>query len=100
MLEDPFEPENLAEISDLDATWLTEELERLCGRRLLAVDGLGFRFRYGIYRDVLRSSISPARRRILRKRAGSADAEQPWPGEADPTALVSLGTGTGRPRRW
>ena len=102
VLEDPFEPEILAEMADLEATRLTEELERLCGRRLLAVDGLGFRFRYRIYRDVLRKSISPARRRILRRRASSAERERPRPEEADPTALVSLGTGTstGRPGRW
>jgi DNA-binding SARP family transcriptional activator len=89
LLEDPFDPELVADISDLDAMRLTEELERLCDRGLLIVDGLGFRFRYEIYREVLRSSISPARQRILRKRVRSAMHEQPLPQAADPTAQRS-----------
>jgi hypothetical protein len=58
---------------DLDPAKLSEEMERLCDRRLLSVAGLGFRFRYEIYRDILRRSISPARRRILEDRAALSD---------------------------
>jgi hypothetical protein len=68
LLEQPFPPETLAEIVDADPSALTEELERLCGRRLLRVDGLGFRFRYELVRQALRESISPARRRLLEQR--------------------------------
>ena len=47
---------------------VTEELERLCERRMLRVDGLGFRFRYELVRQVLVESISPARRQLLHER--------------------------------
>ena len=67
VLEQPFEPEPLAELLDADPTELTEELERLCERRILRIDGLRFRFRYQLVREVLRETISPARRRLLRQ---------------------------------
>jgi DNA-binding SARP family transcriptional activator len=67
-LEQPFEPEPLADLLQRDATQLTEELERLCERRILRVDGYRFRFRYDLVRDVLLSTLSPARRRLLRER--------------------------------
>ena len=68
MLDQPFEPEPLADLLGVDPAELTEELERLCERRILRVDGLGFRFRYELVRRVLRESISPARRRLLLQR--------------------------------
>ena len=61
-----------------DAAELTEELERLCERRILRIDGLGFRFRYDLVRQVLLGSISPARHRLLRQRLGErVDASFP-----------------------
>jgi len=74
LLEQPFAPESLAEILDAEPAALTEELERLCGRRLLRVDGLGFRFRYELIRQALRESISPARRRLLEQRLDQPSA--------------------------
>src|SRR5262249_7458847 len=68
VLEQPFEPEPLAGALGVDAAELVEELERLCERRILRVDGPPFRFRYALIRDVLRASLSPARVRILRAR--------------------------------
>jgi DNA-binding SARP family transcriptional activator len=68
VVEQPFEPEPLADVLGVDATDLTEELERLCERRILRIDGLGFRFRYDLVRQVLLESISPARQRLLRRR--------------------------------
>jgi DNA-binding SARP family transcriptional activator len=68
LLEQPFEPAPLARMLEVEAAALTEELERLCERRMLRVDGLGFRFRYEIVRQVLLESISPARRRLLHER--------------------------------
>ncbi|HXV57186.1 MAG TPA: AAA family ATPase, partial [Gaiellaceae bacterium] len=65
ILTQPFEPQPLAALLYADPFELAEELERLCERRILAVDGLGFRFRYELVREVLRSSLSPARRRLL-----------------------------------
>jgi len=53
---------------EVDAGALTEELERLCERRMLRVDGLGFRFHYELVRQVLLESISPARRQLLHER--------------------------------
>jgi DNA-binding SARP family transcriptional activator len=65
VLDQPFDPEPLAEILEADPAALTEELERLCERRILRVDGLRFRFRYDLVRQVLHESVSPARRRLL-----------------------------------
>jgi DNA-binding SARP family transcriptional activator len=66
-LEQPFDPEPLAALLRTDAAELTEELERLCQRLILRVDGPRFRFRYGLVREVLLASLSPARRRLLRQ---------------------------------
>ncbi len=66
-LEQPFDPEPLAALLRADAAELTEELEHLCERRILRVDGPRFRFRYGLVREVLLASLSPARRRLLRR---------------------------------
>jgi hypothetical protein len=68
VLEQPFEPQPLAELLEVDATELVEELERLCERRILRVDGFRFRFRYDLVRQVLLASISPARQRLLQQR--------------------------------
>jgi DNA-binding SARP family transcriptional activator len=68
MLDQPFDPEALAALLDLDPTTLTEQLELLCERRILRIDGLRFRFRYDLVRQVLRETISPARQRLMRQR--------------------------------
>jgi len=68
VLEQPFKPEPLADLLGVDAAELIEELERLCERRLLRVDGFRFRFRYDLVRQVLLGSISPARQRLLQHR--------------------------------
>src|SRR6185437_6093938 len=68
-LPEPFEPEVLAALVDSDPVTLVERLEQLCDRRILRIDGLRFRFRYAIQRDVLRAAVSPARDRLLRERA-------------------------------
>jgi DNA-binding SARP family transcriptional activator len=67
VLEQPFEPQPLADLLGADAADLVEELERLCERRILRIDGLRFRFRNNLVRQVLLESISPARQRILRQ---------------------------------
>ena len=68
VLDQPFDPEPLADLLDTDPTELTEELERLCERRILRIDGLHFRFRYDLVRQALRETISPARERLLHRR--------------------------------
>jgi predicted ATPase len=68
VLDQPFEPEPLADLLGIDAAELIEELERLCEQRILRIDGLRFRFRYDLVREVLLESVSPARRRLLRQR--------------------------------
>ncbi len=77
VLEQPFEPEPLADLLGVEAAELVEELERLCERRILRIEGIRFRFRYDLVRQVLLESISPARQRLLReridKRAPAAD---------------------------
>jgi hypothetical protein len=68
VLGEAFAPEDLSEAIRVDSLEVAEELDRLCDRRLLRVAGSGFRFRYGIVRDVLLQTVSPARRRVLRER--------------------------------
>ena len=75
VLEQPFDPEPLAALVRVDEVELIEELERLCEHRLLRVDGVGFRFRYELVREVLLASLSPARRRILRERLYPGDVQ-------------------------
>jgi len=88
LLEQPFAPETLAALLQADATELAEELERLCEHRILRVDGFHFRFRYDLVRQVLLTSISPARRRLLQgrlDRAATAAAPIPFPQAAHAT---------------
>ncbi len=66
-LEPPFDAEPLAALLGVGVAELVEELERLCERRILRVDGPAFRFRYGLVCDVLRATLSPARERLLRE---------------------------------
>ena len=77
VLDQPFEPEPLAELLGSDPAELVEELERLCERRILRIDGFRFRFRYDVVRRVLLESVSPARRRLLERRLGPAAAGGP-----------------------
>ena len=53
------------------------ELERLCERRFLRVEGIRFRFRYDLVRQVLLESVSPARRRLLLQRLAQPVAYEP-----------------------
>ena len=73
VLEQPFEPESLATVLRVDEDELIEELERLCERRILRIDGLRFRFRYQLVGEVLLASLSPARQRLLRERLHETD---------------------------
>jgi DNA-binding SARP family transcriptional activator len=78
VLPQPFAPEPLADLLDLDGGDLIEELERLCERRILRVDGLRFRFRYDLVRQVLLETISPARRRLLHERVVTSGGAVPF----------------------
>ena len=60
----------------VDEDELIEELERLCEHRILRIDGLRFRFRYQLVREVLLASISPARQRLVRERLHQTDDER------------------------
>lgn len=74
VLGQPFAADALAGLLGAGEDEVVEELERLCERRILRVDGLGFRFRYDLVRQVLAESISPARRRLLGRRLAGATA--------------------------
>jgi len=76
VLEQPFEPESLATVLRVDEDELIEELERLCERRILRIDGFRFRFRYQLVGEVLLASLSPARQRLLRERLHQPDDER------------------------
>jgi DNA-binding SARP family transcriptional activator len=75
VLEQPFDPELLAMLVRAEVTDLVEELERLCERRILRVEGPRFRFRYALVRDVLARTLSPARRRIIEIQRETVDDE-------------------------
>lgn len=75
VLEQPFEPEPLAAVLRVDATAVVEELDRLCERRILRIDGPRFRFRYGLVREALSASLSPARVRLLRAQLDGPEEE-------------------------
>ena len=77
VLTPPFDPEPLAAMLETDVAELTEQLERLCERRILRVEANGFRFRYDLVRAVLYYSLSPARRRIFRNRLNDGEVEPP-----------------------
>src|SRR5260370_1880280 len=62
-LAQPFDPQPLAALLHADPAELTQELERLCERRILRVDGPRVRFRYDLVRAGLLPTLSPARRR-------------------------------------
>jgi hypothetical protein len=81
VLEQPFAPEPLAALLGTDEGALLEELERLCERRILRIDGLRFRFRYDLVRQVLADSVSPARRRLLRRRLETLQPETDLPSD-------------------
>ena len=87
-LAQPFAPEPLAALLRADPAELTEELERLCERRILRIDGPRFRFRYGLVREVLLASLSPARRRLLRHQlAPPSDQVDSIPAKRSPGAV-------------
>lgn len=90
ILAQPFEPEPLAALLFADPFELTEELERLCERRILAVDGPGFRFRYDLVRDVLLSGLSPARRRLLEERLESGAADPAFARESEERTIRAV----------
>jgi hypothetical protein len=76
LMDPPFEPEPVAALVGADPMTLTEELERLCMRRILRVERSGFRFRYELVRQAVLDSMSPARRRLMqeRMRRGAPDS--------------------------
>jgi DNA-binding SARP family transcriptional activator len=75
VLEQPFEPEQLVAVLRVDAIAIVEELDRLCERRILRVDGPRFRFRYALVREALSASLSPARVRLLRAQLDGREEE-------------------------
>jgi len=77
VLEQPFEPQPVADLLEVDTAGLVEELERMCERRILRIDGLRFRFRNDLIRQVLLESISPARQHLLRQRLDLYGADAP-----------------------
>ncbi len=71
-------PEPLARMLGSDPVSVVDDLEWLCGLQLLQVDGDGFVFSNDAVRDLLRGTVSPARRRLLlsNTRAGDERGER------------------------
>jgi hypothetical protein len=76
VLGEAFDPDEVSTLSGVDLLQVTEEFDRLCGRNMLCVDAIGFRFRYSVFGDVLLHSVSPARRRVMCQRVTSARHER------------------------
>lgn len=72
-LDQPFRPDILATVLDTDPEPVLEHLEHLCDRRLLRIAGYRFAFRYPLLREVLLTTVSPARRRLLTQRTRRAE---------------------------
>jgi DNA-binding SARP family transcriptional activator len=68
LLDPPFEPHQLDTMLGMDIRGVAERLETLCQRGILRADGVGFRFKYDLVREVLLSSLSPASVRVLQQR--------------------------------
>ena len=86
VLGEAFDPDEVSTVSGVDLLRVAEEFDRLCGRNILCVDGIRFRFRYGVFRDVLLHSVSPARRRVMCERVTSARRERES-GQTEPNAV-------------
>ena len=65
LLEQPWDLDPLVVVLRIDPAELVDELDRLCELRILRIEGQRFRFRYGLVREVLRTSLSPARARLV-----------------------------------
>jgi DNA-binding SARP family transcriptional activator len=74
-LAQPFGAEALAPMLLAEPSRTAEELERLCDRGLLLVDGSRFRFRFDIYRDALLNSLPPIRRHQLQLLAAAHERD-------------------------
>lgn len=79
-LTQPFDLETLAAALRRDQADLIDDIERLCARRILQVDGTRFDFRHDIVRMALLRSMSAARRTLMRL-GGSAEVATvaAWP---------------------
>jgi DNA-binding SARP family transcriptional activator len=86
VLGEAFDPDEVSRMSGVDPLRVTEEFDRLCGRHILCVDDIRFRFRYSILRDVLLHSVSPARQRIMCERVTSARRQRGF-GQTEPEAV-------------
>jgi DNA-binding SARP family transcriptional activator len=87
VLGEGFEWEDLSKVTVVDPLLVTEELERLCTRGLLRVDGFRFGFRFSIVREVLLHTVSPARQGVLRERLTAARRER-RPDRTEPHATL------------
>ena len=86
----PFEVEALAALLDEEPIAVSEEVDRLCHRRILAAAGDSYGFRYDVVRSALLDSLSPARRKLLTGRAAALQSE---------TDVIELSNHAARRRR-
>ncbi len=73
-----FGPSEIARLSGRDVIEVAEVQDRLCERHVLDAVDDQYRFRYPMVRDIVRDSVSAARRRLLERhvRADSQPAER------------------------
>ena len=81
-LDQPFDPAVLAQVAGQGMDEVLGRLESLREHRVLDAAGFAYRFRHEMVAEVLKQSLSPARRRFLTERAALAQAApgQPAPG--------------------
>lgn len=88
-LDQPFDPAVVAQVVAQGLDEVLGRLESLREHRVLEAAGFGYGFRYGMVREVLRESLSPARRRFLTERAGPDRAA---PGPREPRSVPGFDT--------
>ncbi len=88
-LDQPFDPAVVAHVVGHGLDEVLGRLEGLREHRVLEAAGFTYGFRYGMVREVLRESLSPARRRFLTERAEQAQAA---PGAREPRTVPGFDT--------
>jgi len=74
VLDQPFDPAALAQVAGKGLDEVLGHLELLREHRVLDAVGFAYRFRYEMVSEVLRQSLSPARRRFLTERTAVVQA--------------------------
>jgi DNA-binding SARP family transcriptional activator len=90
VFDQPFDPAALAQVAGTGLDEVLSDLERLREHRVLDAVGFAYRFRHEMLAEVLRLSLSPARRRFLTERTKLAQAAPGRPAGAGPPGFDTI----------